>query len=85
MECQYPDCKAEAQFSFGMADPDAELDYYCGGHIDIVKERTMIELFTRDGRCKAKCVDGSSCFNSKRFGDYCGIHHKSKNKKGVKK
>jgi len=78
MKCQYPKCKAEAQFSLGMADPDAELSYYCGGHIDMRKREIMMKLFTRDWRCTAICQDGSPCCNAKRFGDLCGIHNKQK-------
>jgi hypothetical protein len=40
----------------------------------------MIELFTGDMRCKAISGSGRQCLNSKRFGDYCGIHNKQKNK-----
>lgn len=76
MKCQYKDCEAEAKFSLGMADPDAELNYYCSRHIDKVKREAMIDLFTRDSRCKVITKRGKQCLNSKKFGDLCGIHSK---------
>lgn len=82
MKCEYPNCEAESEFSLGMADPDAEHNFYCGGHIDIRKRQIMIELFSRDMKCNATCVDGSPCFNSKKFGNYCGIHAKVKTTSG---
>ena len=78
MKCQYPNCKAEAAFSLGLADPDAERCFYCGGHIDIRKHEIMIDLLSGDRRCTAITTDGNQCYNSKRFGNICGIHNRRK-------
>lgn len=83
MKCEYPICTAEAKFKLGLADPDAEGNFYCGGHVDRRKHEIMIELFMGGGGCVVITGRGLRCLNSKKFGNLCGIHarHKKEKKK----
>ena len=78
MKCEYPECDAKAEFKLGLADPDSEKSHYCGGHVDIRRREIMMELFMDDKRCNVVVKSGIRCYNSKRFGDYCGIHAKQR-------
>lgn len=75
MKCEYKDCKAEAKFKLGLADPDVEGSYYCRGHVDIRKQEIAMEIFGWKGeKCIVITGRNQRCLNDKKFGDYCGIH-----------
>lgn len=74
MKCEYEGCKAEAKFRFGLADPDAEGSFYCEGHVEQRKREISFELFIGESRCKAITGEGRKCLNSKKYGEYCGLH-----------
>ena len=85
VKCNYNGCDAEAKFKLGLADPDAEGNYYCEGHVEIRKQEIARELF---GYFRQKCIaitsNGKQCLNDKKFGEFCGIHIKKKPKKTIK-
>ena len=84
MKCQYNGCTEEASYKLGLADPDAEGNYYCEGHVDTRKHEITMELFGWERRkCIAITGNGKRCLNDKKFGQYCGIHLKNKPKQIV--
>jgi len=54
IECQFPKCKKEATHSLGMADPDAEKNYYCEKHCKEVKMNTIMSLYRKTGQGELK-------------------------------